>query len=100
MHEGVGLQDMSRLRQGDGHRAPAPRPGSTRLLANRIPKKTGRIGLCHLLSENGGVRSEFTVLREAADRFYLVSAGAAERHDHDYLSEAAAHGRQRATSSR
>ncbi len=38
-----------------------------------------------MLAENGGVRSEFTIMRDAPDRFYMVSAGAAERHDHDYL---------------
>ncbi|MET0742341.1 MAG: aminomethyltransferase family protein, partial [Microvirga sp.] len=31
--------------------------------------------------------SEFTILREAADRFYLVGMGSAERHDFDYLSK-------------
>ncbi|MGE3876671.1 MAG: FAD-dependent oxidoreductase, partial [Parvibaculaceae bacterium] len=55
------------------------------LLANRIPKKVGRLGLCHMLSLNGGVRSEFTVYRAGPQSFYLVSAGAYERHDHDYL---------------
>ena len=40
-----------------------------------------------MLSQNGGVRSEFTVLREAPDRFYLVGMGSAERHDFDYLSK-------------
>ena len=55
------------------------------LLANRIPKKIGRMGLCHMLSQNGGVRSEFTVYRAGPQSFYLVSAGAFERHDHDYL---------------
>ena len=33
------------------------------------------------------MRAEFTVLREAADRFYLVSAGALERHDHDTIAK-------------
>ena len=33
----------------------------------------------------GGVRSEFTVLREGPEAFYLVSSGAAERYDHDFL---------------
>jgi len=57
------------------------------ILANRIPKKRGRIGLCHMLTANGGVRSEFTVYEHAPGRFYLVSAGAFERHDHDYLNK-------------
>ena len=57
------------------------------LFANRIPARVGRVGLCHLLAANGGVRSEFTVYREAPERFYLVSAGAYERHDFDVLGK-------------
>jgi len=56
------------------------------ILANRIPKKVGRIALCHLLTRNGGVRSEFTVYRQPGG-FYLVSAGAYEAHDHDVLQK-------------
>jgi dimethylglycine dehydrogenase len=55
------------------------------LVANRIPAKEGRTALCHALTKSGGVRSEFTVTREGPDRFYLVSATIAERHDHDLL---------------
>jgi dimethylglycine dehydrogenase len=59
------------------------------LFANRLPRRVGRVALCHLLSANGGVRSEFTVYRSAPDSFYLVSAGAYERHDWDQLSKRA-----------
>ncbi len=55
------------------------------LVANSLPQKTGGISLCHALNRNGGVHSEFTIRRESADRFYLVSAGALQRLDHDYL---------------
>ena len=55
------------------------------LVANRLPKKVGQVGLCHALNTRGGVHSEFTILREAGDSFYLVSAGALQRLDHDYL---------------
>ncbi len=55
------------------------------LFANKIPKKIGRVALCHLLTVEGGVRSEFTVYRTAPQTFYLVSAGGFEAHDHDYL---------------
>ena len=55
------------------------------LVANRIPKKIGQIGLCHALNGNGGVQSEFTILREKDDSFYLVSAGGWQRMDHDYI---------------
>lgn len=56
-----------------------------RLVANRLPASTGRIGLCHGLNAHGGVHSEFTVLREGDSSFYLVSAGALQRLDHDWL---------------
>ena len=55
------------------------------LVANKLPSKTGRIGLVHALTKNGGVRSEFTVRREENNRFYVVSSGAAERYDWDFL---------------
>jgi len=86
VHENVGLLDMSAFAKievsGSGARA-----WLDSILANRIPKKRGRIGLCHMLTANGGVRSEFTVYEHAPGRFYLVSAGAFERHDHDYLNK-------------
>ena len=56
------------------------------MLANRLPA-IGRIGLCHALNQRGGVHSEFTLTREAEDSFYLVSAAAWERLDHDYLQK-------------
>ncbi len=54
------------------------------LVANRLPR-TGHVGLTHALTTRGGVHSEFTIHREGADRFYLVSAGAFQRLDHDWL---------------
>ncbi|MBV9052042.1 MAG: GcvT family protein, partial [Hyphomicrobiales bacterium] len=82
--ENVGLQDMSPFAKAivSGKGA---RQWLDSILANRIPKTRGRIALCHLLTKNGGVRAEFTVYERAPDEFYLVSAGALERHDHDTL---------------
>lgn len=64
-------------------------PGAEKFLdafvANALPQAVGGIGLCHALNANGGVHSEFTICRESADSFYLVSAGALQRLDHDYL---------------
>ena len=56
-------------------------------VANRLPQKIGGVGLCHALNTNGGIHSEFTILRESVDSFYLVSAGALRRLDHDYLQK-------------
>jgi len=82
--DNVALQDMSAFAKMEVS-GPGAREWLDSILANRIPKKIGRIALCHLLTKLGGVRAEFTVYEWASGRFYLVSAGAFERHDHDTL---------------
>ena len=82
--ENVAVQDMSAFAKMEVS-GPGAREWLDSILANRIPKKMGRIALCHLLTKLGGVRAEFTVYEWAPGRFYLVSAGAFERHDHDTL---------------
>ncbi len=57
------------------------------LVANRIPKKVGSIALAHALAPAGGVHSEFSVMREGPQSFYLVSAGVYQRLDHDWLKK-------------
>ena len=87
VHEHVGLQDMSAFAKCEisGPGAEAWLDG---LLTNAVPKKAGRVSLSYLLTAKGGVRAEFTVYKAGPQRFYLVSAGAFERHDHDYLRKA------------
>ncbi len=82
--DNVALQDMSAFAKMEVS-GPGARDWLESILANKIPKKTGRVALCHMLTPRGGVRAEFTVYESAPGRFYLVSAGAYERHDHDYL---------------
>ena len=84
--DNVGIQDMSAFAKMEVS-GPGARNWLDSILANHIPKKMGRIALCHLLTAQGGVRSEFTVYEWAPGRFYLVSAGAYERHDHDTLKK-------------
>jgi len=55
-----------------------------RLSANKIPSMGG-IRLVHMLTEMGGIESEMTITRFAADRFYLNSAVVGQRHDLDWL---------------
>jgi dimethylglycine dehydrogenase len=81
---GVGLQDMSAFAKMEVS-GPGARDWLESILANKIPKKMGRIALCHMLTPRGGVRAEFTVYESRPGTFYLVSAGAYEAHDHDYL---------------
>ena len=85
--ENVGILDMSAFAKCFVS-GPGARDWLDGLMANRIPKAIGRVNLCHMLNPMGGVRAEFTIYKMAEDRYYLVSAGAFERHDHDYLKKA------------
>jgi len=80
----VGLLDMTAFAK-----ARVSGPGAEafldRLVANRLPQKIGRVNLCHALNTRGGVHSESTIMREGRDSFYLVSAGAWQRLDHDWI---------------
>ena len=57
------------------------------LVANKVPTKVGRIALCHALTKRGGIRSEFTITKLPDGSYYVVSAGAAERYDADFLKK-------------
>jgi len=57
------------------------------LVANKMPRKVGRMVLAHALAPRGGVHSEFTIMRESETSFYVVSAGAAQRLDHDWIKK-------------
>ena len=82
--ESVGLLDMTAFAKcrvaGPGAEALLDR-----LVANRIPARSGPVRLVHALNTRGGVLSEFTVWREGDESFYLVSAGAFQRLDHDWI---------------
>ncbi|SEN51452.1 GcvT family protein [Palleronia pelagia] len=54
---------------------------------NALPK-VGRINLTYALTAHGTTRTEYTILREAPDRFTLISAGAWAAYDGDYLMKA------------
>ena len=85
--EKVGLLDMSAFSKYQVS-GPGAADWLDTLFANKVPRKQGRISLCHMLSLNGGVRAEFTVYMSGPQNYYLVSAGAMERHDWDYLGKA------------
>ena len=84
--ENVGLLDMTAFAK-----CRVSGPGAESFLdyfvANTLPKKIGGVSLAHALNGKGGVHSEFTIRRESNDSFYLVSAGALQRLDHDYLKK-------------
>ena len=82
--ENVGLLDMTAFAKCRVS-GPGAEEFLDRLVANRIPARSGPVRLVHALNTRGGVLSEFTVWREGADSFYLVSAGAFQRLDHDWI---------------
>ena len=86
VHEHVGLLDMTAFAKFEVS-GPGAEHWLEHLFANRMPKKLGGISLCHMLTENGGTRLEATIHREGPQKFYLVCAGALERHDFDTLQK-------------
>ena len=86
IRSGVGMIDASAFTK---HRISGP--GATAFLdwftTNKLPK-VGRINLTYALTENGTTRTEYTIVREAEDSYYLVSAGAWTAYDQDYLYKA------------
>ncbi|MCH9758137.1 MAG: FAD-dependent oxidoreductase [Proteobacteria bacterium] len=84
--EHVGVLDMSAFAKCRIS-GPGARQFLDGVLANKLPAKDGRIALCHGLNSRGGVHSEFTVYKESDDSYYLVSAGAWQRLDHDWLKK-------------
>jgi dimethylglycine dehydrogenase len=56
-----------------------------RLCANTLPSTIGRICLTQMCTSGGGIQCDVTLTRLAEDRFYVVSAAAAEHHDLAWL---------------
>ena len=83
---GVGLIDATAFAK---HRLTGP--GATAFLdwftCNRLPK-VGRINLTYALTSAGTTRTEYTIVREGENDYYLVSAGAWEAYDEDFLYKA------------
>jgi len=84
VQENVGLLDMSAFAKC---RISGPGAESflDNLIANKLPKKNGRVNLCHALNQKGGVLSEYTIAKENNESYYIVSAGAFQRLDHDWM---------------
>jgi len=88
IRENVGLIDATAFTK---HRVKGP--GATAFLdwftCNKLPR-VGRINLTYALTPAGTTRTEYTIVREGEDEYYLVSAGAWTEYDADYLRKCAA----------
>jgi dimethylglycine dehydrogenase len=87
MREHVGVIDLTPFTKHEVS-GPGAEAWLDNLVANKVPAKVGRMALSHALTRRGGIRSEFTITKIANEHFYVVSAGAAERYDGDYLVKA------------
>ena len=86
VHRRVGVLDLTGFAKYDITGAGAE-AFLNRVCANRVPRKTGGIALTHLLSPGGRIQGEMTVTRLGGDRFYALSAAAAELRDRDLLTQ-------------
>jgi dimethylglycine dehydrogenase len=93
VHERAGLLDLTGFAKYDitGRDAEA---FLNRVCANRIPRKVGGIALVHMLSAQGRILGEMTVTKLTEDRFYALSAAAAELRDRDLLTQSVRAGEQ------
>ena len=86
IREGVGLIDATAFTK---HVVRGP--GATAFLdhftCNKLPK-VGRINLTYALTGAGTTRTEYTIVRFGENEYYLVSAGAWQAYDSDYLRKA------------
>jgi dimethylglycine dehydrogenase len=87
IREGVGLVDATAFTK---HVVKGP--GATQFLdwftCNKLPK-IGRINLTYALTDHGTTRTEYTIVRNGENSYYLVSAGAWTDYDADFLRKAA-----------
>jgi len=92
VREGVGLFDATAFAK-TRVKGPGAAAFLDRLTCNKLPK-TGRINLTYALTDHGTVRTEATIVRLAEDDFYVVTAGAAQAYDQDFLEKEAAKARE------
>ncbi len=93
VHERVGVLDLTGFAKYD-IRGSGAEAFLNRVGANQVPRKVGGIALVHLLSAGGRIQGEMTVTRLEHDRFYALSAAAAELRDQDLLTQSVAPGEQ------
>jgi dimethylglycine dehydrogenase len=85
VHDRVGVLDLTGFAKYDIS-GPGAHAFLNRVCANQVPRQVGGIALVHLLSPGGRIQGEMTLSKLADDRFYALSAAAAELRDLDHLS--------------
>jgi dimethylglycine dehydrogenase len=86
VRERVGVLDLSSFTKHDVA-GPDAETFLNRAFANSVSRQNGGIVLTHGLSEMGRIESEYTITRLDDERFYLLSAAAAQLRNTDQLNQ-------------
>ncbi|MBT5414991.1 MAG: GcvT family protein, partial [Rhodospirillaceae bacterium] len=84
VREAAGILDLSAFGKIDVS-GPNAETFLDRMVANRVPRRTGGIVLTHMLNRLGTIEAEMTVARMEDDRFYLLFAAFHELRVRDWL---------------
>ncbi|MGF1527809.1 MAG: FAD-dependent oxidoreductase [Candidatus Competibacterales bacterium] len=84
VRQGVGLMDISAFTKLEVTGSDAA-VFLDKLVANRLPRREGRMVLTHVLNRRGRIEAETTVVRLGPNRFYLVCAAFFEQRLVDHL---------------
>ena len=85
VREAVGIMDISAFTKIEVV-GPDAEALLDRLVANRLPQKTGGIALTHMLNHRGRIELETTVVKLGKERYYLVCAAFFEQRLLDHLN--------------
>ncbi|MDA3916022.1 MAG: FAD-dependent oxidoreductase [Deltaproteobacteria bacterium] len=55
------------------------------ICANKVPVKSGKIAVSCMLNHKGNIKCDVTITKIAKDRFLIIAAAAAEKHDLDWM---------------
>lgn len=79
LREGVGVIDISNFAK---YRITGTGAGDwlDRLVANRVPRETGRTCLAPMLGKRGGIAGDFTITCLGDDDYWMIGSGMAERY--------------------
>ncbi|MEM8597798.1 MAG: FAD-dependent oxidoreductase, partial [Pseudomonadota bacterium] len=84
LREGAGIADLTAFAKIEV-RGPGAEAFLLRVGSNKLPRRTGGIGLSYLVNPNGRLEGEVSVMRMGRERFYLVYAAAREAALLDWL---------------
>jgi len=86
LRNGVGIIDISNFAK---YQIQGPGAGDwlDKVVANHVPRETGRSCLTPLLGKRGGIAGDFTITQLGEDNYWMVGSGIAERYHQRYWSQ-------------